>query len=280
MNIEQKKKEFLDLLTSAYRAGKDIPVASMANQPNASQRVYITYSTLKLCGFDNEIFWDIICPNLKIDGYLKEFKNPSFIDKTDYYKQNYTYRENHKKLLQLRERIPSGIALAIDMGHYHPSERRQTDTDLLLKEIEETESILSIVQKEMDLSYPYEFVLSEDFTNTMIVNNGNITDSKQREGALYFDKDKNTLVNKKLKIESLEIYGRSLQLLKCFLANKTLTVKRKTVLLKMNGEDQHTGARKQLLSLLSGVADIESVHGNNKNKRIVTEYRLVATENE
>ena len=80
--------------------------------------------------------------------------------------------------------------------------------------------------------------------------------------------------------ESPKINGQSLKLLKCFFTgnHQTYQCTKALVLEVMRSENKHSGARRQLLSLLRGVADIESIMKKD-NKKMVDFYKLVSVKN-
>ncbi|MEI8223786.1 MAG: hypothetical protein WCG20_01545 [bacterium] len=109
-------------------------------------------------------------------------------------------------------------------------------------------------------------------------NSGNISSGKPKLKNLYFDPKSGILSNSYGK-STQKISGAPRKLLECFFeGGKDLTCKKERVIERMGGEYQHTGARKQLLSLIRGVADIDSIKDRD-DKRNVDLYDLIEVKN-
>jgi len=132
-------------------------------------------------------------------------------------------------------------------------------------------------------NHPY-FII-EDFKRLKEIRNLFLTDEEQvkipknkKIIKLHFDKKNKKLCNS-VGGKSQKITGSSLRLLECFLKYpKTFKCKKEEVIKKMKGENQHSGARRQLLSLLGGIADINSIP-YKEDKKSVEYYQLIAIEN-
>lgn len=117
----------------------------------------------------------------------------------------------------------------------------------------------------------FHFLLIEEINELKNLKESGLENIKPSN--LYFNEKTKQLYNNRGQ-KSQIIKGSPLVLLKCFLKNKkTLKCKRIDVITKMRGEDQHSGARRQLLSLIRNVADIESIK-SKYNKREVEYYQL------
>jgi hypothetical protein len=65
MEIEQKKKRFLDIL--------------FARQTTSGDRIIIEDVALKENGLDDRTFWSVICPKLQAEGVLKHYDDPDLV---------------------------------------------------------------------------------------------------------------------------------------------------------------------------------------------------------
>lgn len=99
-----------------------------------------------------------------------------------------------------------------------------------------------------------------------------LEETKEGSSKFVFNKGAQTLSNSSGKSTS-KIEGQAWRLLQCF-DTKTYMCKKMTVIKTMGSENKHSGARKQLLTLLQGVADIVSVP-NKDNKKKVDFYKLI-----
>ncbi len=103
-----------------------------------------------------------------------------------------------------------------------------------------------------------------------------LEEPKGGSSKFVFNKGTQTLSNSSGKGTS-KIEGQAWRLLQCF-DTKTYICKKITVINTMGSEHKHSGARRQLLALLHGVADIVSVP-NKDNKKKVEFYQLIETRN-
>lgn len=73
-----------------------------------------------------------------------------------------------------------------------------------------------------------------------------------------------------------KISGVALQLLRCFLSNKSKNYKctRGEIITKLKGENQFSGAKRQLNMLLKNVAEIQEERDPNDNRRVIA-YTLI-----
>lgn len=128
----------------------------------------------------------------------------------------------------------------------------------------------------------YNFLMENDnkhIQNYLIINKSKFEEvykedqELKNEIKIFFDEKNKQLCNSNDK-KSQTIKGGPLRLLKCFLKNnETLKCKKDEILKTMGGQDQYSGARKQLLSLINGVAEIDSIH-HKDSKKTVEYYQL------
>lgn len=133
------------------------------------------------------------------------------------------------------------------------------------------EQQVCIVVEDRSKFYEFKKIINGKYQDIISGKNSNKETTKNSN--LFFDEKNKQLCNSNGK-KSQEIKGGPLRLLKCFLKNKeTLKCKKVEILKTMGGQDQYGGARRQLLSLISGVADIDSIRSKN-NKKTVEYYQL------
>jgi len=111
MDIVKEKEKFISLLRLTYNARKTNG-AGILDDGNF-ERIHIGQQILFKYGFDGRDFWEIICPALKEEGYLKSFHDPffSFTIQTSLEKDS-QYMDLKKKRSELDMSLPSSYSLA------------------------------------------------------------------------------------------------------------------------------------------------------------------------
>ncbi|MFA5778434.1 MAG: hypothetical protein WC870_03050 [Candidatus Paceibacterota bacterium] len=131
-------------------------------------------------------------------------------------------------------------------------------------------------ERDKEKFYKVKLHLNKKFSEAQ--RNQNISKLDQtevRKSKLFFNEKSKQLCNSNGKKSQIIKLG-PLRLLKCFLKKKeTLKCKKDEIIRTMGGQDQYSGARRQLLSLINEVADIDSIHSKD-NKKIVEYYQLRA----
>lgn len=98
-----------------------------------------------------------------------------------------------------------------------------------------------------------------------------LEEPKVATSKFVFNKTAHTLANSSGKVTT-KITGQAWKLLQLF-DNGSYKCKRVKVIQEMGGENEHSGARKQLRALLRGIADINSIP-NKENKKIIDFFQL------
>lgn len=177
MDIEEQKKKFLDLLRTAYKAGlttnqemAELGMAGLIGIPDPEQ-VSIKKATLARYGFNNPDFWDIICPSLKEDGYLKSY-DAFMCGYQDFYNSIPAYKNLTEKIFALNQTLPRGYALhradagqSLYKANSNPYDPRGTGgryASDIEKEIDKLEEDLDAVEKKELANYPHVFVVNAE----------------------------------------------------------------------------------------------------------------------
>lgn len=114
MTIEEQKTELVKLLISAYKARKARGVFLLGDDGNF-ERIVIGQTTLLKYGFDTkeEDFWEIICPLLKEEGFIKEYPDRFFIGLQDKLLKNHVdYKKLREELSKLDSELPPSYSFA------------------------------------------------------------------------------------------------------------------------------------------------------------------------
>lgn len=203
MNIEEQKEKFLDLLRTAYKAKqsrlKTEGLSGILNSHDIGEsldnfeqenRVKINEDALAEFGLQGTVFWEIICPSLKEEGYIEDFGDPNNIPE-EYYKRFDRYEKLKKKLKELEESLPASYSFSFakvretfQLGN--EVYNRMEDGRIIKSienEIEKTEKeynqVLGLARK----LYPF-FVINEDKL---------INDDTNKESKLKFDSQNGVL---------------------------------------------------------------------------------------
>jgi hypothetical protein len=209
MNIKEQKDNFLDLLRSEYKAKQSrwkekgheaiLDGSYFANSLDDFEKenlLKISDDILKKYGFDGSDFWEIICPSLKEDGYIKDFGDPNNIPH-GYYEKNDMYTELKMKLNNLNEKLPynyllaksTGLIKGDDITKY--SEVYNCDIESIEREIEEIQKAYDYFIGFLRNSYPF-FIVNKDRLKINLQKDAEVENKEISfiDGILYFNSKK------------------------------------------------------------------------------------------
>lgn len=169
MDIEKEKEKAINLLRLSYSARKANGKLLLFDDGNF-ERITINQVILSKYGFDSRDFWEIICPALKEEGYLKSYNDPlmSLVFQTSL-KKDSTYRDLRERRSELDRSLPPWYSIGKAISNKSPDEFLESvvmlgDEKRLIKNIE---SQIKEIDKKLD---NHEKWRKDNFHHEFIVN--------------------------------------------------------------------------------------------------------------
>lgn len=113
--IEEQKNNLRMLLASLYKAQKVTGSGLIFIGENNPEKIFVSKTVLLKYGFnvEEDDFWDIICPLLKEDGYIKEYPDRWFIGLRD---KLYERDSHYKGLVEERDKLNRELPPSYSLG--------------------------------------------------------------------------------------------------------------------------------------------------------------------